>query len=371
MLSPIVRDYIHADHFFYLPKLQPFQSHCAQPIFGLWRAPTFPTAASEDSVKVVLGHDKGQHLTKSPKSLMHPLHQGLLSAQDTLKKLTCENVTLREENAILTLKERSITEALEELTSLYAQAKEEREEMEARINKMEEDLQKEKKIWQDLSRHQLGEIRSFRIELLVAQSLRDHMEKEVRESKRELYEGRKQVEKEIISLEESLRIQRVENAARLSAVEDHHREVIRVREENAATKLRESEEKWQRRVSQLEEEMKEKRSTVSSLIDNVTAAAGELRNTVILLNWNQSELCQSEKKWERKCIALEENYRKELTEKEESWQRRVQEMERKNEVEKMWLQKEKEWREKTSALEDEIKRLTKEDSQQLQVNCLQ
>lgn len=353
----------------YLPELQPFQSHCARPVFGLWRAPVFPTPASEDGIKVAQGHDKGGHLTTSPKSLVHPLHQALLSAQDAIQKLTCENVSLREENVRLTLNELGIAEALEELTSLYTQAKKEKEEMEARRNKMEEDFKKEKKIWQDLSRGQLGEIRHFRIKLLVAQSLRDHMEEEVREYKRELHEGRKQVEREITSLEESLRVQREENAARLSAMEDHRREVIRVREENAATKLRESDEKWQRRVSQLEEEIKEKRSVVSSLIDNVTAATGELRNTMILFNWNRSELCQGEKKWESKCEALEESYRKALTEKEESWQRRVQEMERRNELEKMWLQKEKEWREKTSALEEEIKCLTK-DTQQLQVNCL-
>lgn len=279
--------------FFHLPELQPFQSCCAQPIFGLWRAPVCPPAASEDGPKV--GHSKGEHLTKSPKSLVHSLHQALLSAQDAVKELTWENVSLREESR--------------------------------------------------------------------------QMEEEVRETRRELCEGRRQARREIASLGESLCIQREENAARLSAMEDHWREVIRVIEENAATNLRESEEKWQRRLSQLEEEMKENRSFVGTLIQKVMAVTGEHRNTMILLSQNQSELCQSRKKWESKCDALEESCRKQLTEKEESWQRTVQEMERKNELGKMWLQKEEEWRQKTRALEDEIKCLTRE-SGQLQVNCL-
>lgn len=202
---------------------------------------------------------------------MHPLHQALLSAQDTIEKLTRENVSLREENARLKLMELSTSDDLEELTGAYTQAKKENEEMEARVKKMEEDFQMDKKTWQDLSRQQLREISSFRVQLSVAQSHSHRMEDEVRESKRELYEGRRQVEREIASLGESLYIQREESAARRSAME--------------------------------------------------------------------------------------------------SWQNIVQEMERKNELGKMWLQKEEEWRRKTNALEEEIKRLTNK-SAQLPVNCL-
>nr|XP_046250663.1 golgin subfamily A member 6-like protein 6 [Scatophagus argus] len=336
-----------------------FRSQCARPFFGLWCAPIFPTAPSKDGAKAEQGLSKGGHLAKSPKSLVHPLHKALLSAHDTIERLTRENVTLREENARLTLKEQNISKALEDLTNLNIQAKKEREEVEARIKNMEENFQKEKKIWQDLSKHQLGEIRRFKISCLVAESHSQRMEEEVRESKLELFEGRRQVERKITSLEQSLHIQKEDTLARLSAMEGHWREMIRIRKENAASKPWESEERWQRRVSQLEEELKEKRSLDSNLIDKID----ECRNIMTLWKQNQPELYQSEKKWESKCKALEESYRRELSEKEESWQRTVQDMERRYELEKMWLQKDEEWRKKTNSLEEEVKRLTEENTQ--------
>ncbi|XP_056243138.1 golgin subfamily A member 6-like protein 22 [Seriola aureovittata] len=336
---------------------EPFQTHCAGPVFGLWRAPVFPAAASQGGSEVSQAHDEEEHFTKAPKSLVHPLHKALLSAQEKIKKLTYEDDSLRRENARLTEKELGTHEALEKLTSLYTQVKTYKEEMEAWRNTMEEAFRDEKKAWQEERRKQLEEMKSFRMKLLVAQSHNHQMEEEVRESKREIQEGQMQAERELAYLRESLFIQREENAA----IKDHWREVIREKEDSA-TKLKESEEKWQRRVSQLVDGIQHN-NFVSSSIDKVIGLIGEQQNTLTMLNKKQSELCQSERKWERRSNALEESYRKVLAEKEESWQTRMQEMEKKIKLEKMWLQKEEEWRQKTSALEEEIKRLIKENTQ--------
>lgn len=335
----------------------------------MYHATVFPIAASEDVAKVEQGPNKGENLLVPPKSLVHSLHRALLSAQEQIKRLTAENIALKEKNSRLKLMELRSSEALEKVTSLHNQAQKEKEEMEAMIKKLEGDLQKEKNDYQVLSKHQLGEISSLKAKLLIAQSQSNWMEEELKESKRELHQGRRQVEREITSLEQSLHIQQEETAARLSSMEHHWKEVIRVKEENAATKLRETDKKWQRRVCQLEEEMKNRRSLVSSLTDQMMSAIAEHKSTITLFRQNQSEFSLKEKTWENKCNALEESYRRELTEKEESWQRRLQDMERRNELEKMWLQKETEWRHKTSSLEEEVRYLTRENTE-LQVNSL-
>lgn len=136
--------------------------------------------------------------------------------------LTYENDSLRRENARLTMKGLSTLGALEEQISLYTQAKAENEKTEARMKEMEEAFQKEKTTWQEVSRQQLGEINSYRMKLLDAQSLSHQMEEEVRESKKKIQEGRTQAEREITSLKESLCIQREEHAA----LKDHWREVV-------------------------------------------------------------------------------------------------------------------------------------------------
>ncbi|TKS66139.1 hypothetical protein D9C73_000195 [Collichthys lucidus] len=74
----------------------------------------------------------------------------------------------------------------------------------------------------------------------------------------------------------------------------------------------------------------------------------------------QSDFYQHDKRWESQLNALEEKYRRALGAQEESWQKRVQEMERRNELERTWLQKEGEWRQRTDTLQDEIQRLNKE-----------
>ncbi|KAK5854193.1 hypothetical protein PBY51_015284 [Eleginops maclovinus] len=71
---------------------------------------------------------------------------------------------LKKENAKLTMKDVSTSEALEELMGLQTQAKTEKEVMEAKINEMEEDFKKEKTC--------------LRKELSVAQSHIDHMKEE-------------------------------------------------------------------------------------------------------------------------------------------------------------------------------------------------
>uniref|UniRef100_A0A0F8CRF9 Uncharacterized protein n=1 Tax=Larimichthys crocea TaxID=215358 RepID=A0A0F8CRF9_LARCR len=228
----------------------------------------------------------------------------------------------------MTLKELSDHEALQQLTSLHTEAKKEKEEVEAKVKLMEE------------------EINSFKNKWLAAQSRNQQLEEEVRESTQELSECRRQVDRNISSVEDILYRQRQETAARISAMDHYWSEVVRVREEGA---VRESEQKSQR-ISQLEEEVAEKGRLIHSLTNNTM-------NT-------KSDFHQHGKRWESQLNTLEEKYRRALSKQEEGWQKRVQEMERTNELERTWLQKEGEWRQRTDTLQDEIQRLNKE----LQVN---
>ena len=150
------------------------------------------------------GHDDEEHFTQYPKSLIHPLHAALPSAKEKIKMLAYENDFLRKENARLTVKESGTLEALEEQTSLNTQAKKENEETEAKIKMMEEAFHREKTAWQEMNSKQLGEISSFKMKLLVAQSLNHEMEEEVRDSKKKFQDGRRQTEREITILKESL-----------------------------------------------------------------------------------------------------------------------------------------------------------------------
>lgn len=229
---------------------------------------------------------------KTPGPLTHPLHRALLSAQDSIKKLNCENITLREKISKLIEKELSTSEVLEEfqrglkeLRGIHNNA----QNVEVRIEKIEEDFQKDKRALEAQSRQQQEEIHVLRNKLLVAQ--------------------------------------REQSTERLSAVKDHSREVIRVAEENAATKLRESEEKWQRRVSQLEEDLKKQRSFASSLTDKLMVDAENHRTTLTMLSKVQSQLCCNKQQHEVKCGTLEESHRKELTTMEESWRQKMRELE--------------------------------------------
>ncbi|XP_034008226.1 myosin-10-like [Trematomus bernacchii] len=329
---------------------------------------------------------------------------------------------LREENAKLTIKDDSTSEAFEELMDLQTQAKMEKEEMVAKLNMVEEDFNKEKTTWSELSCQRLGEISSLGTELSDAQSHIDHqkeenaklnmkddstseafkdlmglqtqakMEKEemaakineieedfekdktslkmelsdahsnIDHLKEELLDSRRQAEREITSLQESFSIQIQESSARISATVDHWREVIRGTEEEAATTIRESKEAWQGRFKQLEKNIESKGGLISSLIDKMRASAYSHRQTLNLLSRNRSELCESQKSVD----ALKETYQTELTEKENSCQRRVAEMVSRNELERLLLQKEAEGMRRTSALEEEIQRLIRE-KRQLQV----
>ncbi|KAI9540629.1 hypothetical protein NQZ68_039002 [Dissostichus eleginoides] len=113
---------------------------------------------------IVQGHNNGDHFAMSPKSLLQPLDQVLHSAEEKPKKRSLEKVALREEIAKLKLKQFSTSEALKELMSLQTQAKTEKEEMEAKINEMEENFNKGKA--------------SLRTELSDAQSHIHHLEEE-------------------------------------------------------------------------------------------------------------------------------------------------------------------------------------------------
>lgn len=325
----------------------------------MWCAPLAPLAAGQDSTDVVQVHSEEEQHTSTPKSLVHPLYRALLSAQDKIKKLTNENDCLRRENARLTAKELSTHEAPGDLTSLCTQAKTEKENMEMGIKTMTEDLKAEREHWQEERRKHLEEISSFRMKLLVAQSHNKQMEKEVRETQEEEVKAKK----EIAFLKESLSIQRDQN----TAIKDHWRVVIKERED-CANKVKESEEKWQRRMNQLVEQIQDN-SAVTSAIDKVITLIRGQQSSLTVLRQRQSELYQNEKRWETKSEALTEGYKKAVAENEGSWQKIQQDMEKNYNLEKMWLQKEEEWRQKTSALEEEIKQLIKENAQ-LQVNCL-
>ncbi|KAK5921364.1 hypothetical protein CgunFtcFv8_025075 [Champsocephalus gunnari] len=174
---------------------------------------------------------------------------------------------LKEESAKRTMNDDSTSEAFEELFDLQTQATEENEEMEAKINQMKEDFNKEKT--------------SLKMELSDAHSNMDHLKEELLDSIRE-------AEREITSLQESFSIQIRDS----SATVDYWREVVRGTEEEAATTLRESKEAWHGRFKELEENIESKGGLISSLIDQMRASA------------------------DSKHEALEETYQTELTEKE-------------------------------------------------------
>ncbi|XP_033936039.1 kinesin heavy chain-like [Pseudochaenichthys georgianus] len=144
----------------------------SQPFFGSWHAPMFASAHTD----VVQGHNNGEHLAMSPKSLLQPLDLVLLYAQEKLKKQSLEEVALREEMAKMALKQVSTSKALEDLMGLQTQAR--LEKMEANINEMEEDLKKEKTRWSDLSCQRLEEISSLGTELSVFQSHNQYLKEE-------------------------------------------------------------------------------------------------------------------------------------------------------------------------------------------------
>ncbi|XP_071061704.1 putative leucine-rich repeat-containing protein DDB_G0290503 [Pseudochaenichthys georgianus] len=288
---------------------------------------------------------------------------------------------LKEEIAKRTMNDDSTSKAFEELFDLQTQTNEENEEMEAKINQMEEDFNKEKTTWSGLSSQRLEEISSLGTELLVAQSQIDHLKEEIAKRtmnddstseafeklfdlqtqvneeneemeakinemeeefekdktslkmelsdahsniddlKEELLDSRSEAEREITSLQESFSIQIQESSARISATVDHWREVIRGTEEEAATTLRESKEAWHGRFKELEENIESKGDLISSLIDKMRASA---------------DSHESQKSVESKHEALEETYQTELTEKENSDQRRVAEMMLPKKPKKKW-----------------------------------
>ncbi|KAI9535599.1 hypothetical protein NQZ68_003153 [Dissostichus eleginoides] len=146
----------------------------SQPFFGSWCAPMFASAHTD----VVQGHNNGEHLAMSPKSLLQPLGQVILSAEEKLKKRSLEEVGLREEIVKMALKQVSTSKALKELMGFQTQARLKKEKMEAKINEMEEDLKKEKTRWSDLSCQWLEEISSLGTELSVFQSHNQHLKEE-------------------------------------------------------------------------------------------------------------------------------------------------------------------------------------------------
>ncbi|KAM7414064.1 hypothetical protein PAMA_019062 [Pampus argenteus] len=450
------------------------------------QAPLYSLASGEYFKNVEQGDPK------TPSCLTHPLHRAYLSAQASVKRLSCENVALRvkEEDAATKLRQseekwQSRMSQLEEklkdserkcsslqdnfrkemttnLGKIQMEAQKEKADMEVKTKKMEEDFQKDKGTMESLSREQLEEISSLKMKLLDARSQSHCLEEKVKEFRTELSEGRRQVERNNTSLRECQCSDREECALRLSAVEDHWREVIRVKETDAATKLRQSEEKWQSRMSQLEEELKEMttnlrkihmeaqkekadmqvkikkmeedfqkdkrtietlekelgnwkikllvtqsnrvrqeaaslsegqssqtsevagspvvkdhmkdattkqseerlqsrvrqlekelkeiRSFVSRLIEQLMVAIGDHINTLVQLRKKGFDLCQSKKEYESKCNALEESFKKELTAKEESYR---QELAAKEES---WRQeltaKEESWRQELAAKEE-------------------
>nr|XP_033965432.1 myosin-10-like [Pseudochaenichthys georgianus] len=216
---------------------------------------------------------------------------------------------LKEENAKLTIKDDSTSEAFEELKGLQTQAKMEKEEMEAKINEVEEDFKKEKT--------------SLRTELSVVQSHIDHLKDEnakltmkddsTSENLEELMGlqtlAKTEMEAKVNHMEEDFNKEKTCLRTELSVVQSHS---DYLKEENAKLtikddstseafeELMESKEAWHGRFKELEENIESKGGLISSLIDQMRASA------------------------DSKHEALEETYQTELT--ENSFQRRVAEM---------------------------------------------
>ncbi|XP_033955492.1 myosin heavy chain, clone 203-like [Pseudochaenichthys georgianus] len=212
----------------------------SQPSVGSWHAPMFASAHTD----VVQGHNNGEHLAMSPKSLLQPLDQVLLYAEEKLKKQSLEEVALREEIAKMALKQVSTSEALEELMGFQTQANEEKEAMEAKINEMEEDFKKEKTTWSDLSCQRLEEISSLGTELLDARSHIDHLKEEnakltmkddsISEALKELMglhtQAKTEMEAKVNHMEEDFNKEKKSLRTELSVLQSH---IDHLKEENA------------------------------------------------------------------------------------------------------------------------------------------
>nr|XP_033933408.1 golgin subfamily B member 1-like [Pseudochaenichthys georgianus] len=187
----------------------------SQPSVGSWHAPMFASAHTD----VVQGHNNGEDLAMSPKSLLQPLDQVFLSAEEEIKKQSLEEVALREEIAKMALKQVSTSKALEELMGFQTQAKMEKEEMVSKLNQMEEDFNKEKTTWSGLSSQRLEEISSLGTELSVAQSHIDHLIEE--NAKRTMKnDSTSEAFKELKGLQTQAKMEKGEMVGKLNEVEE-------------------------------------------------------------------------------------------------------------------------------------------------------
>ncbi|XP_063731596.1 putative leucine-rich repeat-containing protein DDB_G0290503 [Eleginops maclovinus] len=254
------------------------------------------------------------------------------------------------ETVTVTMKGGSTCEPIVELIGLHTQAKMENEEVETKINQMEDDFKKEKA--------------SLRTELSAAQSQIDHL-KEENARLTQKHVSTSEVFEELMGLQTQTKKEKDTMEAKINEMEeDFKKEKTSLRMELSVA---------QSHIDHLNKEnarLTQKQVTTSESLKELMGLQTQLtssqRQTLNLLIEKDLELCESKKRFESKYQALEETYKKELTEKENSCQRRVAEMVSKDEVEKMLLQREAEDKRRTSALEEEIQRLIRE-KKQLQV----
>ncbi|XP_071058877.1 putative leucine-rich repeat-containing protein DDB_G0290503 [Pseudochaenichthys georgianus] len=123
---------------------------------------------------------------------------------------------LKEDNAKLTMKNDSTSENLKVLKGLQTLFK---TEMEAKINQMKEDFDKEKTTWSDLSCQRLEEISSLGTELLVAQSHIDHLiEENAKLTMKD--DSTSEAFKELMGLQTQAKMEKEEMEAKINEMEE-------------------------------------------------------------------------------------------------------------------------------------------------------
>ncbi|CAJ1075854.1 golgin subfamily A member 6-like protein 6 [Xyrichtys novacula] len=178
-------------------------------------------------------------------------------------------------------------------------------------------LQDARKAWKHLNEKCQGEIVNLRTQMVVVLSHDNKLEKEVKMYRDELLACKIQAERRIISLEESLRVQKEESAAKFSAMDSH---------------LKENEEMWKQKVRQLEEENEKLRSDSYIGQGEFHGEILRLEERLRLKEESHAIRLSAQEAHFREMITLtEENAASKLKECEERWQTRVRQLE--NQVE--------------------------------------
>ncbi|XP_034552594.1 plectin-like [Notolabrus celidotus] len=269
-----------------------------------------------------------------PKPILDTLQRALLSAQETIKRLKGENSRLASQGL-------TISESQAEVKLINH----EREKMRETIKKMDKDFHDERKALQDLNREQLEEILNQGSQLLVYQSRDNQCEEKwterVRQLEEEVETSRRAMEKERICGEgriETLQ-EGMQNQAKVSSsLVDLYEEKIKSNQDNAATELRQCEEWWMERVSQLEEEVETSRRAMEK-----ERICGEGRIETLQEGMqNQAKVSSSlVDLYEEKIKSNQDNAATELRQCEEWWMERVSQLEEEVETSRKALEQER------------------------------